>query len=80
MNLNQYIDNCIIHEYADKDQTLGYTLDAVELPKHEQSNFLEMLLEHDETFKEKVLDRMQELINARLSEAESNDKHWRKYS
>jgi hypothetical protein len=78
MNLNKYIDNSIINEYADKDPNFGYSLDVTEIPKHEQSNFLEMIIEHDQIFREKILDRMQELINSRLSEVESLNKYWSK--
>lgn len=80
MELNKYIDNSLIQEYAHKDFEQGYLLDAVDLPKHEQANFLSMLLEHDEILKEKILDRMQELINSRIPEVESEDQFWRKYA
>jgi hypothetical protein len=64
--LQKYIDICLIDEYADKDFIHGYSLDVSSLAEYEKSNFLNTLLQHDPIIKEKVLDRMQELIDERI--------------
>ena len=74
-DLNQYIDVCIIDEYADKSFSDGYTLDVDDLKDHDRDNFLAELMRHDTTVRDLVLYHMQELINKRLIECEANDKY-----
>lgn len=73
--IDKYVDTCLIREYADKDSKHGYSLDAASLSKHEQLNFLTMLVNHDDVLQELILDRMQELIELRLPMVEAQDKY-----
>lgn len=74
--IDQYIDHCVIDDYADKDLNCGYNLQACDLPSHEQQNIVSILLEKDEVLKEKVQDYIQLLIDARLNEMESRDRFY----
>ena len=73
-SLNQYIDLCVIAEYADKSFTRGYSLDVDSLPHHEISNLLDELMKRDTNVRDYVLHCMQKLINSRLPECEINDR------
>lgn len=71
-NLNRYIDNCIINEYAAKKQD-GYTLDVKKLPQNEIDHFLDELMNKDMYIKELILERMQDLIDQRIPFVETYD-------
>jgi hypothetical protein len=73
--LSKYIDNTIIHEYADKNISQGYSLDISSLTEHEKSNFVHMLMQHDPVFQDQVSERMQELIEERIPFVESQDNY-----
>jgi hypothetical protein len=73
-SLNQYIDLCIIDEYADKSFSEGYSLDVDSLPDNEISNFLDELMKRDTNVRDYVLHCMQQLIDSRLPECEVNDR------
>lgn len=75
MTVNQYIDLCLIDEYADKDHINGFALDLDDLPKNEIANFLDVLMEEDTAVRDLVLCHMQQLINERLPERE-RDTRW----
>ena len=72
--LNHYIDICLINEYADKDLFVGYSLDVSSISEHDRNNFLDQLMQHDEAFKDIVLDYMQEAINKSLVDRECEDR------
>lgn len=74
-NLITYIDRCLIDEYAIKCFKKGYSLDIDALPKHEISNFLNRLMEHDTSVRDYVLYQMQELINERLPIVEAEHRY-----
>jgi hypothetical protein len=73
-SLNQYIDLCLIDEYAEKSFTEGYSLDVDSIPEHDRSNFLDELMRHDTTVRDLVLYHMQKLIDERLPECEVKDR------
>lgn len=75
MTVNQYIDLCLIDEYADKDHVNGFALDLDDLPKHEIDNFLDVLMEDDTAVRDLILSHMQKLIDERLPERE-RDTRW----
>jgi hypothetical protein len=68
--IERYIDVCLIDEYAE-----NYLLDVDSLPKHDISNFLELLMAHDTAIKDFILHNMQKMIDARLSHREIHDQH-----
>jgi hypothetical protein len=69
-----YLENSLIDEYANKKDRDGYSLEIYDLPKTEIDNFLTFLFEHDEILHERILDRMQELLDAQLPIKECKDK------
>jgi len=73
--IEKYIDNCLIDDYADKDLICGYSLDVCSISEHDRYNFLDVLLKNDPILKDLVLDRMQELIDSRLSRIEVQHKY-----
>jgi|GEM_PF-2140544 len=73
-SLNTYIDACILDEYAAKSFNEGYSLDVDSLPEHEVTNFLDRLMQEDTGIRELVMLKMQEMIDARLPEYESQDR------
>jgi hypothetical protein len=69
--INTYIDNCLIHEYGKPNRELcEYELDLDDLPDHEVSNFLHILMQEDTSVRDFVRHQMQSLIEKRLSEVE----------
>ena len=74
-DLNKYIDTCIIDEYATKSFSEGFSLDIDDVPQHEVSNFLDELMKRDTDVRDYVLNSMQQLINKRLSECESEERY-----
>lgn len=72
--LNNYIDICLVNEYADKDLFVGYSLDISSVSEHDRNNFLDQLMKHDESFKDMILDYMQEAINKNLVDRECEDR------
>jgi hypothetical protein len=81
MQLQKYIDLCIIDEYAEKDLKMGYSLDVDSLPEHTKSNFLDELMSNDTTVRDLVLHHMQEMINKRLEKLEERERQdqWESY-
>ncbi len=73
MTLDQYIDLCLVDEYADKDIENGYSLDVDSLPEHERANFLDKLMQEDTSVRDFVLFQMQKLIDERLPECQADD-------
>ena len=73
-SLNQYVDLCIIDEYADKSFSEGYSLDLETLPENEISNFLDELMRQDTNVRDYVRHCMQQLIDSRLPECEVRDR------
>lgn len=73
-SLEQYVDLCIIDEYAEKSFHEGYTLDVDSLPDNEISNFLDELMKRDTSVRDYVLHSMQEIIDERLGECELRDR------
>lgn len=71
--LYNYVDICLIDEYADKDFENGYSLDIYDLSENERENFLRQLMLHDTTVRDLVAFEMQKLINKRLSLCKEND-------
>lgn len=78
-NLNSYIDHCIIDEYAFKSFRFGFSLDASEIPQHDFDNFLDYLVKHDPATREIIEERMQVLINGRLSIMECESRYDKGY-
>jgi|ERR1700678_2014253 len=74
ITINKYIETCLINEYADKDFHSGYSLDIHNIPEYELSNFLSFLIKKDNTIRDLILERMQELINDRLYRIEYLDR------
>lgn len=74
MELDRYIDLCLIEPYAEKDIERGYSLDIDSIPEHERANFLDAIMQEDTTLRDLVLFHMQKLINDRLPECEVNDR------
>lgn len=78
-NLNQYIDLCLIDEYATKSSTEGYSLDVDSIPENDKENFLHILMQADTSVKDMVTHAMQKLINDRLADMEYEDWSSNKY-
>ena len=74
-DLNNYIDVCIIDEYATKSFSEGFSLDIDDVPEKEISNFLHELMQRDTNVKDYVLHSMQQLINERLKDRESDERY-----
>lgn len=64
--VEKYIDNTVISEHAYKSFKYGFSLDITALPKHDLENFVDFMFEHDEAFREAILDKLQEHIDHRL--------------
>lgn len=73
--IDKYIDRNILDEYAEKPFLNGYTLDVIDIPKNELSNLIELLLQRDPALREIVLDYVQEKIDERLPEFESDRRY-----
>ncbi len=71
ISLTKYIDLILIDDHADKDLKHGVSLDVNTLPIYEFNNFLEKLIQHDPIMDEIIRNRMQELIDRRISIVES---------
>lgn len=59
--LKTYLDRNIIDEYA-----IDFELDVNDISAHDQNTLLNIMMENDPLTKEAILDRMHELIQARL--------------
>jgi len=68
--IDRYIDSNIISEFADKDLTNGYTLHIVDVPEHDLTNLVDLMLKKDEVLRDIILDHVQKRINDRLPEYE----------
>jgi hypothetical protein len=67
MDIRKYVERCLIDEYAIKNLQSGYSLDINDLPETEIQNFLDLLFKNDPILQEAIKDRMQDLINQRIS-------------
>jgi len=68
-NINNYIDTCLIQEYAIPNRELNsFELDLDDLPEIELDNFLHRLMQEDTTVRDVVHHHMQRLIENRLRE------------
>jgi hypothetical protein len=65
--VHTFIDNCLIYDYATKDRD-GFYLDVDQIPEHDFSNFLEILMQHDTNVRDLVRYHMQKMIDERLPE------------
>ena len=75
MNVRNYIERCLIDEYAYKSHKNGYSLDVCDLPANELANFLDLLFTKDDYTRDLILDRMQDLINERIPFVECQAKY-----
>lgn len=71
--LHNYVDICLIDEYANKDFENGYSLDLDDLSENERENFLKELMQHDTAVRDLVHYHMQKLIDERIPECEFRD-------
>ena len=72
-DINNYIDRCLLDEYASKHSLDGISLDIDSVPKHEIKNLLDLLMENDTYIKEMVLSEIQYLINKRIPDYEADN-------
>lgn len=70
--LRQYIDSNIVREYLNRTKD-GYSLDISELTDHDRQSLALLLLTHDPIARERIEDRMHDLIQERLQYIESCD-------
>ena len=75
MNIRTYIEKVIINEHAYKSFNNGYSLDVCDIPKNDLENFLDVLFKNDGYTRDLILDRMQDLIDERISFAECSDRY-----
>ena len=69
MQLNKYIDTCLIQEYGTPNPSLNaFELDLDDVPEHEIDNFLHVLMSDDTNVRDFVRHSMQKLIEKRLQE------------
>ena len=73
MQIERFIDKCLIDEYADKDIFEGYFLDISQIPDNVLSTFLDKLMSEDTNVRDYVHHAMQKLIDERLVECMNND-------
>ncbi len=71
--LYNYVDICLIDEYANKDFDKGYSLDIDDLSEDERENFLNQLMKYDTAARDLMRYHMQQLINKRLPIREEDD-------
>lgn len=69
-SLNQFIDLCIIDEFAVKDYQDGYSLDVESIPEAQQVDLLSEIMKSDTSLRETILIGMQKLIDKRLADRE----------
>lgn len=67
--LKKYLDHNIIGEHA-----INLELDINDVPEHDQTNLIDLMIKNDPITKEAVLDRAHELIQARLESLKWNQK------
>lgn len=68
--INQFIDLCLIDEYATKNHKRGFELDIDSIPKNEIISLLELLMNDDNDIRDYVLNSLQNKIDERLVERE----------
>ena len=73
--INSYIDNCIINEYANKSLENGYSLDIDDVPPNDIAHLLDLLMKYDTDVRDQVLSRMQNWIDERLPICEMQDNY-----
>ncbi len=69
--LKNYIERNIIDLYAKDDELSAYS----DLSTHDKENLISIMFEHDSCTREWLVERMQELIDSRLS-ITSCEKKW----
>lgn len=72
--LENYVDRCLIDEYAIKSFEDGYYLDVETIPENERLTLVEKMIKEDTGLRDQVLHYMQELINKRLQVVELEDR------
>lgn len=70
MDIDKYIDVCLLDEYAMGNVHEGFYLDVDSIPEHDRANFLDMLMQDDTSVRDFVLHAMQKMIDARLEDFE----------
>ncbi len=73
---NRYLDRCILDPYATKSLTDGFSMSADDIPEHEMSTLIEKMLESDCGLRDLIHVHIQELIDARLPDYESDNKYY----
>lgn len=73
--INNYIDRCLIDEYANKSFSKGYSLNIDDVTEHDRATLLDLLMKDDTDVKDYVLHTMQKLIDQRLYEKEIEDRY-----
>ncbi len=66
----QYIDRCIIDEYASH----GQSLDITSIPTKERNDLIALLMEEDSTVCDLITYHLQRLVDERIVEKELNDR------
>lgn len=74
IELEKFIDHCIIDEYATKNIEEGYYLDVDQIPAHDQNILLEKLMEADTGLRNYALAYMQQMIDERIVEVELEER------
>jgi hypothetical protein len=74
MDVDNYVDTCLINEYASKDLHNGYSLDVSSLSKNEIAHFFDRLMDDDSAVRNFVLDHMQKIVDERLCQMEREDR------
>lgn len=72
--INQFIDLCLIDEYARKDFIKGYSLNIRDIPSYDLSNLIDKLVKNDDVTKQFIRDRINELFEERLAKRELKDR------
>lgn len=76
IELERFIDRCIIDEYATKNLEEGYSLDIDQVPEHDQNIFLTKMLEADTNLRNYALNCMQQMIDDRIKEVELEERNY----
>lgn len=73
--IDHYIDLNILDEYADKPFFHGYSLDVSDIPSHELSNLIELLVQRDPAMREIIVGYVQQKIDARIPDFEADHRY-----
>jgi hypothetical protein len=76
IELEKFIDRCIIDEYATKNLEEGYYLDVDQIPAHDQNILLAKMLEADTALRDHALSCMQKMIDERITEVELEERDY----